>query len=145
MKTDTKTIKLRQFHALLGQAGLRHEKEAILSGYGVESSKDLTEAQLDELCERLKSMSDNRNQAPVSIRRKRSTVITLLEMLGVYKASDPQRWTRVNRYLQQPRIAGKLLYELNEAELDALARKLRAIHKQQEQRIQDEMYLASNN
>jgi len=43
---------LKRFHTLLGKAGIsRAGKEGLLAGYGVESSKDLTIAQLVECCD----------------------------------------------------------------------------------------------
>jgi hypothetical protein len=42
---------IKRFHALLGKSGLGNAgKDAILSGYGVESTRDLTVAQLLEIC-----------------------------------------------------------------------------------------------
>jgi hypothetical protein len=45
---------LKKFHVLLGKAGIGQEgKEAILSSYGVESSRDLTAKDLLDVCSRL--------------------------------------------------------------------------------------------
>lgn len=47
-----KNALLRKFHALIAKTGVKpHEKEAMLSHFGVESSKDLTNHQLMDLCE----------------------------------------------------------------------------------------------
>lgn len=144
-KINPHQVKVKTFYALLGEAGMRHEKENILEGQGVGSAKDLTTAQLDALIEYLKGIVNKRKEAPLTLRRKRSNCITLLEMLGVYKADDPQRWTRVNNYLRDPRIAGKLLYDMNEEELAKLAKKLRAIHALQVKKIQEENFVAAHN
>ena len=49
-----KSVLIKKFHILLGQAGLDdYEKSAILAGYGVQSCKDLTLSELDEICSRL--------------------------------------------------------------------------------------------
>lgn len=137
------TNKIIQFHTLLHKVGIMDQKEAILEGFGVTSSKDLSDLQITEVISRLQRMSDARYNVPESTRRKRSTILDLLVRLDVYKNNGD--WSRVNKYLMQPRIAGKLLYEMDETELDALARKLRAILKKQEEKIQEENYWAANN
>lgn len=146
MKTKTSpNAKIKLFHALLSEAGMRHEKENIIEAQGVESTKYLTDAQLSALIDYLKGIVAKRKEAPLSVRKKRSAVLTLLEMLGVYKATDPERWTKVNNYLKNPRISGKIMYEMDEDELTALARKLRAIHTAQVKKIQEEKYTANLN
>lgn len=50
---------LKKFHTLLGKARIDEDgKEAILSGYGVSSSKDLTAYELLEVCNKLEKMAD---------------------------------------------------------------------------------------
>lgn len=141
----TTTDRIRTFHALLANVGIMDQKSAILEGYGVESTKDLSDEQLNEVNDRLRQMQDSKNEAPLAIRRKRSTVLERLEILGVYKPNDKKKWERVNAYLLQKRICGKLLYELNEKELTALAVKLRVIAKKQAEAIQEDNFLAANN
>lgn len=125
---------LKSFHAALGAAGLRNQKEAVLSGYGVDSSRDLTQAQLNELTDRLNQIARTRerekgtdalNASQATTRKKRSIVMALLAKLGVY--IDNESWQRVNAFLLQKKIAGKVLYEMSDTELDTLARKLRSM------------------
>lgn len=137
--------KIRKFNALLTGLGLQHTKEDILSGYGVESTLELSEAQLDELIERLSKMQTDKTKTPEPIRRKRSVVLDLLTQMGIYNPESATRWKRVNEYLLNPRIAGKLMYEMNEEELDKLARKLRAIKIKLEKAIEEEKYWITNN
>jgi hypothetical protein len=48
--TESTTVnKIRVFHAMLAKADLMTQKETILSSYDVQSTKQLTEKQLDEL------------------------------------------------------------------------------------------------
>lgn len=135
--------KIKQFHALLSATGLMDMKADILGGCGVESSKDLSDVQITEVINRLQRMKEARYNVPEETRRKRSIILDLLVRLGVYKNNGD--WSRVNKYLMQPRIAGKLLYEMDETELDALAKKLRAILKKKEEKIQQENFWAANN
>jgi hypothetical protein len=118
-------------------------KADLLSGYGVESTKDLTDEQAEELITRLNEMQTNRKEAPPQVRRARSVVLTLLTAMGIY--GDNSDWSRVNRYLMDKRIAGKLMYEMDLEELRALARKLRVIHRDQQKKIEQDDYLATNN
>lgn len=62
-----KNALLRKYHALLRQAGVNAcEKEALLSSYGVESSKDLTVYELTELCGKLDLRANPKaNQADI--------------------------------------------------------------------------------
>lgn len=54
-----KTQLIKKFHALLGKAGIGNdEKLSLLSGYGVESSKDLTVYELTELCGKIDKMAN---------------------------------------------------------------------------------------
>lgn len=116
----------------------------MLAGYGVESTKDLTNDQLDELIERLNDMQRKRKgEVPKAVRRQRSVILTILNKMGIY--ADNGDWSRVNAFLMQPRIAGKLLYEMNSDELLALARKLRVIQRKQDENRQQEDYQARNN
>lgn len=45
----TSLNKIRVFHAMLAKANLMTQKETILSSYDVQSTKQLTEAQIDQL------------------------------------------------------------------------------------------------
>jgi len=113
--------KIRQFHAILAKKGLMDLKADILAGYGVESTKDLKEMQLDELINRLQTV-----QVSQELRDARSLVLNLLTKLDI-TGSKEDGWKRVNEYLLQPRIAGKMLYELTEKELKECALRLRSV------------------
>ncbi len=105
------------------------------SRYGVTSTADLNVGQLDELIR--KYSADYNKPATDEIRKLRSQVMILLGRIGVYQNEND--WYKVNRYLMDKRIAGKLLYQMkDESELQALIRKLRAIaDKKEEQEIEE--------
>lgn len=70
-KDKTKNALLKKFHTLLGRTGIGSDgKEAILYGYGVESSRDLTAEQLIEICNSL-DMQLNPELAELDKARKR--------------------------------------------------------------------------
>lgn len=116
-----KSTKIRRIRAIWFKLGINHLRADILEQYGVESTKDLTEFQLDEL---IKCYSDQL-ESPKDIRSERSTAIMLLQRLGYYKNDGD--WTAVNALLQDKRIAGKMLFKMDKDELKALQRKLRAM------------------
>lgn len=50
---------LKKFHTLCTRAGLNtDEKAALISGFGVESSRDMTNAELAEACTKLEQIAD---------------------------------------------------------------------------------------
>jgi len=118
-----KSIKIRQLRALWIRQGCDQYRDAILEPYGVTSTKDLTEAQLDKLIASF--THTNKSDAPLEVRGARSLNLKLLMELGVYDNTGD--WTRVNAFLMDKRIAGKLLYQMTLEELKALTVKLRAI------------------
>lgn len=135
---------LRRFYALLDKAGMKAHKDDILSGYGVDSVKSLSQAELSELCTRLSHICAEKVISADKERRIwRSNVLTMLQKIGIY--ADNQDWSRVNKFLMQPRISGKLLYELSIEELKALHRKLLAIYRKDQERKQKNDWLATNN
>ncbi|HSW62371.1 MAG TPA: hypothetical protein VLH56_03495 [Dissulfurispiraceae bacterium] len=122
--------KIQVFHALLAHMGLMRSKYDLLAGYGVESTTMLTEGELDDLIGRLRGMQKESDQvADERMRKLRSQVLTDLNKIGIYTHNGD--WGRVNNYLKQPKICGKLLYECDEDELKRLHRKLMAIGEKQ--------------
>ncbi|RME95478.1 MAG: hypothetical protein D6772_13075 [Bacteroidetes bacterium] len=136
--------RIKRLHAALAGAKMMPYKADMLASYGVESSKNLTVTQAEELIQRLNDMKPlDRTEAPKPVRRLRSTVLTLINSLGIYATNND--WTRVNQFLLNPRIAGKLLYQMNEEELKALARKLRGMIRKRKEKVEQEAFLATNN
>lgn len=122
----------RQFHALLDELGLRESKRDILAGYGVSSTRELTDEQLASAISSLDSEARRAKYAAADrLRACRSAVLRLLTDIGVYRIDrDDSRsvvWKRVNMFVSQPKIAGKVFYDLSVDELQALAVKLRAL------------------
>ncbi len=127
----------RYFHSLLGELGIRDRKADILSGYGVESTAELTDGQLQGLIHALEDekrrwTTEREAREADIVRRRRSRVLRLLTDIGVYyvEPGEPKDacWERVNRFLSSPRIAGKVLYEMTVDELGRVERLLRSMH-----------------
>lgn len=60
-----------------------------------------------------------------TVKRLRSGILHRLQQHGV----DTTRWQNINAFLQQPRIAGKMLFEMSVDEMKALIPKLESILK----------------
>lgn len=58
-----------------------------------------------------------------NIKLYRSGVLTRLQKYGV----DTTNWTKVNAFLKQPQVAGKVMYELSVDEMRALITKLESM------------------
>lgn len=121
MSNSIKNARVRRLRALWVKQGVDQYRDAILEPYGVSSTADLNLEQLDELITRF----DTKTEVTSRTRTLRSDVMVTLDKLGVYAENGD--WQRVNAFLMNPRIAGKLLYQMNDDELLALNRKLRAM------------------
>lgn len=133
--------KVQRLRAIWVSQGIDSHRHAILEGYGVTSTADLTHEQLDEL---IRNYSAQHNKpASDEIRRLRSAALMAMQRLGVYNTSDD--WAEVNRYMLQPRICGKLLYQCNTNELKKLIRKLNSIADSREKKLQDEVRKSAMN
>lgn len=58
-----------------------------------------------------------------SIKKLRSAILHRLQKHGV----DTTNWDKVNRFMENPRIAGKRLYNMSEAEMKAFIPKMESI------------------
>jgi len=143
MKQHQKEI--RKFYYLINDLNIKEQKENLISGYGVDSIKDLSVSQLQELNGGLLKIQHKRNKVEVSpeIRAKRSVVINLLEQLGIYKGKHS--WPKVNSFLDKPKIAGKQMYQMDLDELVKLSKKLRAMIEKDNKKIKKENSVAKYN
>ncbi len=157
----TPSQQIRKIHGLLHHTGLTHSKiDIIYNAYGVEHVTDMTSDERDDFIQRLRALLRQKKvqEASPELRKKRSIVLRILSRIGVYDSTEPGceyvafDWKRVNAYLSDKRIAGKLLYEMNIEELEECARKLRSVERKQKKAIEEaelkkdyESWLARNN
>jgi hypothetical protein len=115
--------KVKRLRGLWITQGIDQHRDAILATYGLTSTADLNNEQLDELIARF----THANHPPTSdaVRKQRHEALATLTRLGIY--TTPGDWGAVNDYLMDERIAGKLMYQLTEQELTMLNRKLHSI------------------
>jgi len=121
MSDSIKSARVRRLRAMWNKQGIDQHREAILEPYGVTSTADLTLTQLDELIDRF----NNQPVATPRTRALRSDILVTLDKLGIY--SDNGDWKRVNAFLMQSRIAGKMLFQMNDDELTVLSKKLHSM------------------
>ncbi len=143
MKTSAKTQKIRAFHGLLAKTKMLHVKQAMLEGQGVDSTKDLTVQQLDDLINYLLDLVVEKNKdASKEVRQWRSKVLRVMARCNI----DTNDWKAVNAFMLNPRVSGKHLYEFKEvSELKALHRKLNKIADNVEKKQAELLRLARLN
>lgn len=115
--------KVRTIRGRWHTMGIDQYRKDILSAYGVESTTDLTNEQLDELI--LKYSAVYNAPATEVIRKLRHQVLNELSGLGILVIKSD--YSAVNSYLMSNKIAGKRLTQLTEDELKKLVRKLHSI------------------
>jgi len=129
----TKSRSYSVFWALLSKmpgndGDLKEQLVSAASESRTDSLKELTDREYSQL---IGFMADsigklNKNKpATDGERRLRSVVLKLLDKLGIHVINND--WSAVNTFLLNPRISGRLLYEMNEDELGVLIRKLNSI------------------
>lgn len=79
--------------------------------------------------------------ALLETKRLRSAILHRLQKFGV----DTTCWGSVNAFLQSPRIAGKRLYNMSNAEMEALIPKLESILRKDAEKKDAERHLAKCN
>ena len=85
----------------------------------------MTNAEFHEMCDCIEARFQQDTYAyKEKVRKARASVLKRVSKLGI---STIDNWDEVNAFLASPRIAGKLLYEMDLDELNALIKKLEAI------------------
>lgn len=118
--------KIRRINSLMSACRLIPNRPDILALWHVQCYDEMTDEEIVELQAFMESAHrEKTTPASDAIRRLRSQVLSHLTKIGIY--STPDDWAKVNRFLLQRRICGRLLCMLAEQDLQALVRKLRAI------------------
>lgn len=141
-----KTRNYARFYVLLNRMPTtdREELKAGLirqfSDGRTDSLKELTDKEYTALCDEMQRLIGGEKAREIhreELRRKRSTVLHLMQKLGI----DTSDWDRVNNYCLHPRIAGKEFRKLTTDELDVLAIKLRMIRRKDQEKECNDKYL----
>ena len=104
--------KVRRINTLMSACRLIPNREDILALWDARSYDELTDDEIVAL-QAYMEFAHRAKTTPASdaIRRLRSQVLAHLTKLGMYAL--PEDWTKVNRFLLQRRICGRLLYMLD--------------------------------
>lgn len=132
---------IRAFHACLAKQGIMEHKESILSGYGVESTTELTNEQLQELIDRYSVNREKTSTADVEVRRLRSDILVILNKMGIYATNND--WTVVNDFCLKH--AKKMLFQMSVPELQKARRQFNAIADYVIKKRNENEVLAKNN
>lgn len=117
-----------KFYALLAQMPNANKEELIwqFSNMLTVSLREFYAKQPENYKRMIAAMQtevNKRNGQGAEVKRLRSAILNRLQKYGV----DTTSWARVNQFLQQPRIAGKRLYEMSVGEMRDLIPKLEMI------------------
>ena len=113
--------KRQLLHMLLVKNHLLHAKEHVLSVYGADRIRELSEPELDECIERIGRIAEGKaNDNEIKHWRH-------LCLRAMSKFINTQDWNNVNSFMMNKRIAGKHLYECSTEELKALHRKINKV------------------
>jgi hypothetical protein len=108
------------------------DKEALVGAYTngrTGSLREMHRSEYDALCAAMEDITGidmdgrARQAAYAELKRRRSTVLKLMQQLGINTAD----WSRVDSFCMEARIAGKLFRHISAEELEVLAVKLRSI------------------
>ncbi len=113
--------KRQLLHMLLVKNHLLHAKEHVLSVYGTDSIRDLSETELDECIERIGRIAAGKaNDNEIKHWRH-------LCLRAMSKFINTQDWNNVNSFMMNKRVSGKHLYECSLEELKVLHKKINRI------------------
>ncbi len=132
---------IRTFHACLAKQGIMEHKADILSGYGVESTTELTNEQLQELIDRYSVTREKTSTADVEVRRLRSDILVILNKIGIYATNND--WTAVNDFCLKH--TKKMLFQMTVPELQKARRQFNAIADYVIKKRNENEVLAKNN
>lgn len=125
-----------KFHVLLKQMPDLNEqlKESLVwqfTGLRTNSLREMTKGEYNTMIRYMEGVIKRKPNE--RIKKLRSGILHRLQKHGV----DTTSWDAVNRFLLDPRVAGKLLFEMSVEEMQALTGKLEAILEKDRKKQQD--------
>lgn len=119
---------IQQLQILMKQQGMIDYKADLYASYGVSSSKDMSEAQLQDVIKRLGGKPTiNREKANATVRYLRSKCLKIITSPTPEGLDVPNKWNILNEFIE--RHCGKLLTKMTEVELTKFEKKLYAIRE----------------
>lgn len=101
------------------------------------SLRDMTEGEYTRMCKEMERLSDQEKrlqQQRAALRKARSGALRQLQLWGV----DTSDWAKVNAFVEDKRIAGKIFALLTTDELNALNTKLRAMIRKRRRKEEED-------
>ena len=133
---DEKKTAIKRLHAIIATTRDGYIKQEIKNAYGVQSTKDMTLGQINEAIEALNRRTGYDPSARERERDQKriwcSKILGSLQALGI--TAPEGDFTRVNDVLSSPKVAGKLLYQMDLTELKAAYRRLKMWEKKEDAR-----------
>lgn len=128
MKTTTQKHRLhRKLMALLSKQGYtdeqRHDLVWKFTSCRTESTRDLSEQELRELCRFLEEFSA---EMELLLRKKRATVLTIAQRCAIH---DPEDWSKFNGFMKNRSICKKPLKDYTYEELNKLIQQFRKLEE----------------
>lgn len=119
---------IQQLQILMKQQGVVEYKADFYSAYGVTSSKDMSEVQLQDAIKRLGGKPTMcREKATANIRYMRSECLKILTAPAPKGLNIPNEWSVLNKFIEKH--GGKLLSKMTEDDLTKFKKKLFAIRE----------------
>lgn len=122
----TNTRNYSRFFALLKQMPGNVDKDDLIwqfTGLRTNSLRDMTAGEYDILVHHMAGIVEQNKPDEQKIKKLRSGILTRLQRHGVNTAD----WAAVNRFMLDPRIAGKALYQMSIDEMQWLIPRLEQI------------------
>lgn len=135
------TINYREFFALLKQMNGATKEDIVwqYSNYATDSLSTFASSNPDgykKMLIELRTLTKTNDKTET--KRLRSGILHRLQKYGI----DTTNWSKVNAFLERPRIAGKRLYDMDHNEMAALITKLESILQKEKKRKEREDKLA---
>jgi len=128
-------MNLQSLMGILAGLGIIESRQIILERFGLESMTQLSDGQIEQLIDHFGN--GPKRQVGDDTRKLRSDVMSIITRIGVYQTNKD--WKKVNAFLLDKKIAGALLFELDNDQLSTLARKLRSIEGKYAKKREDIM------
>lgn len=122
----TNTRNYSRFFALLKQMPGNADKDDLIwqfTSLRTNSLRDMTAVEYDSLVNHMAGIVEQNKPDEQKIKKLRSGILTRLQRHGV----NTTDWAAVNRFMLDPRIAGKALYQMSIDEMQKLIPRLEQI------------------
>ncbi len=119
----------KKLMTIFSRMGLDNDaRRDLIFGYTngrTESTKDLSQSEIDDLCDTYSDMAFGTNEKE-ELRQKRSIVLKIATSVGIH---DTENWSKFNGFMLNRSVLKKPLKSYTLEEMDALIQQFRGIEK----------------